>query len=110
MLFRSISSRDQELLAYQDCRLEPQLHYWSRDEIGSQAEVDYLISLDSQIIPIEVKSGTTGKLKSMHLLMREKNLPLGIRLSESPLALHHQILSVPFYLIHEIPRLVQLYG
>src|SRR3990167_7251779 len=99
----------QELLVYQDCHLEPQLYYWSRDEAGSQAEIDYLITQESQIIPIEVKSGTTGKLKSMHMLMREKNLPFGIRISESPLALHHQILSVPFNLISEIPRLIELY-
>src|SRR3990167_421574 len=100
----------QELLAYQDCRLEPQLHYWSRDEVGSQAEVDYLITHESQIIPIEVKSGTTGKLKSMHMLMSERKLPLGIRISELPLTLNTHILSVPFYLISEIPRLVELYG
>lgn len=100
----------QELLAYQDCRLEPQLHYWSRDEVGSQAEVDYLITQESQIVPIEVKSGTTGKLKSMQMLMRERKFPVGIRISELPLALHHQILSVPFYLISELPRLIELYG
>jgi predicted AAA+ superfamily ATPase len=100
----------QELLAYQDCRLDPQLHYWSRDEIGSQAEVDYLITKENQIIPVEVKSGTTGKLKSMHMLMRERKLPLGIRISESPLELQHNILSVPFYLISELPRLIELYG
>ena len=100
----------QELLAYQDCRVEPQLHYWSRDEIGSQAEVDYLITQESQIIPIEVKSGTTGKLKSLHLFMHEKKLAFGIRISESPLTFHQHILSIPFYLISEIPRLVELYG
>lgn len=100
----------QELLTYQDYRLEPQLHYWTRDELGSQAEVDYLISKDSQIIPIEVKSGTTGSLKSMQLFLNEKKLPLGIRLSEAPLSLNRSILSVPFYLISELPRLIELYG
>ena len=96
----------QELLAYQDCRLEPQLYYWSRDVVGSQAEVDYLVTQDGHIIPVEVKSGTTGKLKSMHILMQEKQLPLGLRISESPLALYGQILSIPFYMISEIPRLI----
>lgn len=99
----------QELVAYQDCRLEPQLYYWSRDEVGSQAEVDYLITHESQIVPIEVKSGTTGKLKSMYMLMRERKLPLGIRISELPLALNNNILTVPFYLISEIPRFMELY-
>jgi predicted AAA+ superfamily ATPase len=100
----------QELLAYQDCRLEPQLHYWARDQLGSQAEVDYLITHEDQIIPIEVKSGTTGKLKSLHLFLREKKIPLGIRISETPLTLNNHVLSVPFYLISELPRLLELYG
>lgn len=100
----------QELIAYQDCRLEPQLHYWTRDQLGSQAEVDYLITQESQIIPIEVKSGTTGKLKSLHFFLREKKIPLGIRISEIPLTLNNQVLSVPFYLISELPRLIELYG
>lgn len=97
----------QELLAYQDCLLEPELHYWSRDIVGSQAEVDYLVTQESQIIPIEVKSGSTGTLKSLHRLMEERSLPFGIRISETPLTRHQNILSVPFYLISELPRLIR---
>lgn len=45
------------------------LFYWSRESKSSSAEVDYLISLDNEIYPIEVKSGSEGKLKSLHLLL-----------------------------------------
>lgn len=51
----------QELLAHQDPHDQSHLYYWSRDEKGSTAEVDYVINIDSKIIPIEVKSGKTGQ-------------------------------------------------
>ncbi len=95
----------QELLAYQDPYDEPQLFYWSREEKSSTAEVDYLINIHANIVPIEVKSGKTGSLKSLHILMREKKLPLGIRISEKKLYLHNNILSLPFYLIYRLPQL-----
>lgn len=44
-----------------------QLYYWSRDAKNSNAEVDYLIVLDSEIFPVEVKDGPSGKLRSLHL-------------------------------------------
>ncbi len=45
------------------------VYYWARDTRGSSAEVDYLIEKQSEIIPIEVKSGKSGSLKSLHLLL-----------------------------------------
>ncbi len=96
----------QELLAYQDPYDEAQLYYWCRDKKGSSAEVDYLSHVDSQIIPIEVKSGKTGRLKSLQILLQEKSLPLGIRISTKKLQRQGNILSIPFYMIAEIARLV----
>ena len=55
----------QELLA----NTQNKLYYWSRDARNSQAETDYLIEKNTEIIPIEVKSGKSGRLKSLHLLL-----------------------------------------
>lgn len=96
----------QELLAYQDSLEEPQLYYWSRDKKGSSAEVDYLLNIGPQIIPIEVKSGKTGRLKSLQIVLEEKNLPLGLRISAKKLQGEGNILSIPFYMISQIARLV----
>ncbi len=38
--------------------------------------------------------------------MEEKKSILGLRISQAPLALEGSILSVPFYMMNEIPRLV----
>lgn len=96
----------QELLAYQDCYDEPQLFFWERDRKGSLAEVDYVITVNSRIIPIEVKAGSPGRLKSLHVMMTEKQLPLGVRISQLPLQLEKNILSLPLYMIGELDRLL----
>jgi len=45
------------------------IFYWSRLKRGSSAETDYLIEKKGEVIPIEVKSGKSGKLKSLHMLL-----------------------------------------
>lgn len=97
----------QELLAYSNPYISTQLYYWDRDKKGSMAEVDYVIQAGSQILPIEVKSGTTGTLKSLAQFLLEKKAPFGIRISQHPLSFHEQILSIPLYLINQLPRLIK---
>jgi len=45
------------------------LYYWDRQAKSSSAEVDYLAVMDGRIHPLEVKSGATGSLKSLHLFL-----------------------------------------
>lgn len=96
----------QELLAYSPYEEEAHLYFWQREERSSQAEIDFITNVESQIIPIEVKAGATGRLKSLHAFLKEKNIPLGIRVSQHPLSLHDSILSIPLYMVSEISRLV----
>lgn len=97
----------QELLAYINTHELGRLFFWTREKTGSSAEVDYVISHGADIIPIEVKSGSQGKLKSLQLFMAEKSSPLGIRISQAPLSYYNNILSIPFYLLSKVPRLIQ---
>ena len=48
-----------------------ELFYWSRQAKSSTAEVDYVISVNGQIIPVEVKSSKAGRLRSMHQYLKE---------------------------------------
>lgn len=45
------------------------LYYWDRQSKSSVAEVDYLAELNGRIHPVEVKSGASGSLKSLHLFL-----------------------------------------
>ncbi|MFO1258853.1 MAG: AAA family ATPase [Gammaproteobacteria bacterium] len=67
--------------------VEPRLYYWQREEKGSNAEVDYVIEHGTKVIPIEVKTGSTGTLKSLHLFMGQKKLDIAVRISSMPLSI-----------------------
>ena len=56
----------QHLLYSKDSFFEPELYYWQKEQKNSSAEIDYVISEGSSIIPLEVKSEKTGRLKSLH--------------------------------------------
>jgi len=64
----------QQLLALKKPFEEPSLFYWQRETRGSAAEVDYLWQKGEQILPVEVKAGKTGTLKSLRLFLSEKNV------------------------------------
>ncbi|MCL5260898.1 MAG: AAA family ATPase [Gammaproteobacteria bacterium] len=96
----------QELLTIQNPYEEAEVYYWNRDKPGSLAEVDYVINLHGAIVPIEVKSGKTGKLRSLKQFLHEKNTAIGVQISQQPLAFKDNILSVPLYMISELPRIL----
>lgn len=78
---------------------KPQLFYWHRQERGSNAEVDFVIRQGSEIVPVEIKSGYSGKMQSMRLFMKEKNLSRGIRSSLENFGRDGNIEIVPLYAI-----------
>ncbi len=98
---------------------EPSLYYWNRPSKGSTAEVDYLIEYDGHILPIEVKAGATGRLKSLQMFVQERHAPLALRFNSDIPSLHHthtaiagkeaipfELLSMPLYLVEQTCRLV----
>jgi hypothetical protein len=100
----------QELLAFQYNTLSA-LHFWVREKKESTAEVDYLFQYEGMIIPIEVKSGATGTLKSLHSYMDIAPHNFAIRFYAGALNItnaitqkgkHYQILNLPYYLSSQI--------
>lgn len=96
----------QELLALEPPYQNAPLLFWERNE-GGQAEVDYVVSRGSDILPLEVKAGATGSLRSLQAFLKEKKGRIGVRISEHPLSLHNQILSIPLYLTHRLESLTE---
>lgn len=96
----------QELLAHSVPYEKEKLYFWARDGQGT-AEVDYIKTIGSKIYPIEVKSGKTGKLRSLKQYLIERTPLFGIRVSQAPLSFEDNILSIPLYMISELDRLVR---
>jgi predicted AAA+ superfamily ATPase len=97
---------------------EPDLYYWARDRKGASAEVDYVsVSPNHQVLPIEVKSGKTGTMRSLQTMIQEKSIPLALRFnSDQPTLfneerqtpkgeIQYHLLSLPHYLIQQKDRL-----
>jgi len=99
----------QELLAYHDPFEEASLYYWAREERSSSAEVDYLTACRGFAVPLEVKAGKTGALRSMHLFLEKYPAALGVQISQHPFNNTLPIISIPFYGIKKIPRLIKNY-
>jgi predicted AAA+ superfamily ATPase len=91
-----------EFLKSASCYEQKQLYYWQREAKNSHAEVDYIIQNRQKIIPVEVKSGTTGKMQSLHLFIKEKQSEYGIRTSLENFARYDKIKVFPLYAVNNI--------
>ena len=98
----------------------PTLHYWAREARNAAAEVDYVLAIRQRTVPIEIKAGTTGSLRSLHQFVAEKRCDFAVRFNaDAPSLLHdtrqladgssihYRLLSLPLYLVGQTRRLVQ---
>jgi uncharacterized protein len=91
-----------EMIKYANVHEKRQLYYWHREKRGSSAEVDYIIEKEGKVIPVEIKSGSTGKMQSMYRFLEEKKAPWGIRLSLENFSVYDRIRVIPLYAISSI--------
>ena len=113
----------QHLLA---ARVNRELTYWLREGRSNNAEVDYVAEFGGRIVPIEVKAGRAGALKSLHQFVAEKNVELAVRFDARPPSLHtveagiprgrlgeggqrvrYRLLSLPLYLVERLPEMLR---
>lgn len=106
-----------ELIRYQTPNLRHEIYYWAREERNSLAEVDYVISPKGEVLPIEIKSGTKGGMKSLWLFMRAKKLTWAVRSSLENFGMltyidseaddsERQVIICPLYALSSLERLL----
>jgi len=109
----------QHLLYAGESYAEPELCYWNREQRSSSSEVDYLFAHGSQVVPVEIKAGKVGSLKSLHVFAAEKGSARAVRLNTdipsrcmvsssvaSKPSQPFELISLPLYLIGETNRLL----
>jgi len=105
----------QELLACQSSPLY-KLHFWNREKKQSIAEVDFLIQYENLIVPVEVKSGATGRLRSLHQFMDRTPHEYAVRIYSGQLEVNRiktltgkdfTLLNLPLYLAGSIPEYLE---
>jgi len=104
----------QELLAG-DVRTGGKPVFWKREKKQSSAEVDYLLSRQGHLIPVEVKAGKAGRLRSLHQFMERADHEWAIRLYAGPLerikvstpqGKEFSLLNLPYFLAGQLDAYV----
>jgi predicted AAA+ superfamily ATPase len=107
----------QQLLCAAPAFEDPQLFYWAREARNANAEVDFVISRNQEILPVEVKAGKSGTLRSTFQFLREKQRNRAVRFHTGFPALEEvklpgeegttaQLLSLPLYAVGQLDRLL----
>ena len=112
----------QQLLCAAPAFEDPQLFYWMREARNANAEVDFVLSRRQDVLPVEVKAGKTGTLRSVFQFLQEKGRLRAVRFYTGPPALEQvklpgkegtpaQLLSLPLYAVGQLDRLLEeLFG
>jgi hypothetical protein len=109
----------QQLLAH-NLSVRTKLNFWTREERNAQAEVDFVFPFRDMLIPIEVKAGATGSLRSLHQFMNIAPHETAIRVYSGKHKIENartntgkkfQLINLPFYLTGQIePVLIDHLG
>ena len=86
------------------CLNETEISYWTNE--SATAEIDFLLQLESRIVPVEVKSSINLKAKSM-LVYREKFQPkTEIRTSLANFKKTNNLFDIPLYTLGELKKII----
>ncbi len=107
----------QELLASTFYEMKAPL-FWVREEARSNAELDFILVENSKIIPVEVKSGKTGTLRSLHSYIDQTGTKLAVRLYSGEYSVEkavtpigrnsYTLINLPLFLACKIGEYVKL--
>lgn len=113
----------QHLMALKVGSVNRGLNYWLRERRSNNAEVDFVVSVGTHIVPIEVKSGSRGSLKSLHQFVAEKKVQLAVRFDASMPSVHrirttvrvgqeevpvdYTLISLPIYLVESLHSVIK---
>ncbi|MDX2429968.1 MAG: AAA family ATPase [Bacteroides sp.] len=92
------------------------LHFWVREKSNSNSEVDLIYQYNQYLIPIEIKSGPQGRLRSLHQFIERTNHHFAIRMLANKFSIEdvktpggkdYVLLNLPYYLSTQIPAYVE---
>ncbi|MCP5104295.1 MAG: DUF4143 domain-containing protein, partial [bacterium] len=105
----------QELLAV-DMSTDRKIAFWVREQKHSNAEVDFVVPYKHYLVPLEVKAGKTGSLRSLHQYIDRAGHPYAIRAYAGPLQLTeastptgkpYKLLNIPYFLSGKINNYIE---
>ena len=91
-------------------------HFWVRESAQSNAEVDFLYLYTDRVVPIEVKAGSTGSLRSLHQFMQRSRHDMAVRLYAGAIDLQEcatadgkkfRLLNLPYFLASQVDKYLE---
>lgn len=108
----------QELMALNTAQYKTP-NFWVREKAQASAEVDLIVQHHDKVIPIEIKSGKEGKLKSLHQFVEKAQHPYAVRMFagefkvEKHLTPIHKkpylLMNLPYYLGSKLPEYISYF-
>jgi len=92
------------------------LNFWAREKKQSNAEVDFVYQFKGKVIPIEVKSGAAGRLRSLHQFMDQSPHHYAVRFCNAPVSIEnavtikgteYKLLNLPWYLAEKLENYLE---
>jgi hypothetical protein len=91
----------QEMISHTENGSNPSIYYWHRDALNSSAEIDFVTSVNENIVPVEVKSGNSRNSKSLSIFCHEKKITTSFKISQNQFkrikTKEGELIQIPFY-------------
>lgn len=91
-------------------------NFWVREKTQASSEVDLVIAYKDKVIPVEIKSGATGSLRSLHQFIEQCPHHYAVRLYAGNFSIeeHHtpdkkkayKLMNLPYYLASKLPEYI----
>jgi len=94
-------------------------HFWVREKVNSDAEVDLIIPYGADIIPVEIKAGKTGKLRSLHQFMDAAPHNMAVRVHGGKFSVegvstiagkNFRLMNIPHYVAASLPEYINYFA
>lgn len=104
----------QELIA-ENFEFGTRRNYWVREKVDASAEIDFVYRFGNKVIPIEVKSGTNSKLRSLHQFMDKAPHDIAVRVwtgkfsvdtVRTPSGKDFRLVNIPFYYVGQLDKIL----
>ena len=85
--------------------------FWVREKKQSSAELDFVVQFDRYAIPLEVKAGKSGTLRSLHQFINHCDHAYAVRLYSGPVKIEKtktpegksfHLLNLPYFLVGKL--------
>ncbi|MDR0794624.1 MAG: AAA family ATPase [Tannerella sp.] len=95
------------------------LHFWVREKKQSDAATDFLYRFEGSMFPVEVKSGSSGKLRSLFQYLDVSKTDFAIRLYAGKISMEEhktlsgkpfKLLNLPYYLSGKLDDYLKLFN